>query len=129
MTRAARAFCAVARMAWPNRELLRKRTSTPPVKRAAPNATSLMRAMVIAPLSTPSSSSWTGSSGASKSSRRLSICSLRQLARPDRLRFRPLARRDHFVGPVQHLVEHHLLGDVLARRVELDGGEHGHQIG
>src|SRR5712691_3662433 len=81
----------------------------------------------MAPINRPSSSSGTESSGASKSRRRLSI-SLRQLARPDRLRLRPLPRRDHFVGSAQHLVEHHLLGDVLARRVELDGGEHGNQI-
>src|SRR5437588_4833190 len=83
----------------------------------------------MAPISTPSSSSWTGSSGASKSRRRFSIRSLRQLARPDQLRLRPLLRRNHFVGSVQHLVEDHLLGDVLAGRVELDWGEHRRHVG
>src|SRR6266478_1974042 len=88
----------------------------------------------MAPISTPSSSSWTERTGASNSSRRLSICrrddtSLRHLARPDQLGVGPFRWRDDLVGPVPNLVQHHLLGDVLARRVELDGSEHGHEIG
>src|SRR5215831_6335185 len=78
----------------------------------------------MAPISTPSSSSWTEKTGASRRSRRLSIrgsddISLRRLARPHQLGLGPLRGRDHFVIAAAHLVQHHLLGDVLPRRVEL----------
>src|SRR5260370_41433023 len=100
-----------------------------PQTSAIPNAASAK----MAPISAPSSSSWTARTGASNNNRRLSISgvgtSLRHLARPDQLGLGPLGGRDDLVGPVQHLVEHHLLGDVLPRRVELDGGEHRHEIG
>ena len=51
MTRAARAFCDVARIAWPMRERLRKTISAAPASSAAAKATSLIPEMVTAPSS------------------------------------------------------------------------------